>query len=127
MTEATSHVLRTHVGTLSMPIVRFDQRGGEDGLGGEAFSRGVCMREARREEGLHLVSGSGYMRDVCGSQLMSPWAEFLHKTTGNTWDWGLGGPSQPGSPGFSGRALPCLSNIPQLLAKVRLLFRAAFA
>ena len=84
------------------------------------------MREARREEGLHLVSGSGCMRDVCGGQQMSPWAEFLHKTTKRL-GLGVEGPSQPGSPGFSGRALPCLSNIPQLLAKVRLLFRAAFA
>lgn len=53
------HFLRMLVGTADLPIVRFDQSGGGGGRGGEAFSRGGCMREARREEGLHLVSGSG--------------------------------------------------------------------
>ena len=122
-----THFLRVLVGTTGLPVVRFDQRGGRDGRGGKAFSRGGCMREARREEGLHLVSGSGCSEGCMWKLTNVTLGRIITQNDRKRLGLGLGGPSQPGSRGFSGRVLPCLSNFTQLLAKVRLLFSAAFA
>lgn len=122
-----THFLRMLVGTTGLPEVRFDPGGGGDGRGGKAFSRGGCMREARREEGLHLVSGSGCSEGCMWKLTNVTLGRILTQNDRKRLGLGLGAPSQPGSRGFSGRVLPCLSNFTQLLAKVRLLFSAAFA
>lgn len=83
----------------------------------------MCQGTEVRESSFTWCLDQAPVRDVEPNKC--PSGQNSQKMTGKLRIWRK--VFQPGSRGFSGRVLPGLSNFPQWLSRVRLLFSAAFA